>query len=892
MGPYTQHAGVTKQGQFTVLAGIAKCTGEHISCNCFRNIFPIENEGVRLKSPRLVSSLFLMIGIFIGLDAAAQNLPVEHSSSRATARVLDMAKDATDAPLERDIHTPLPEEYIWTATDQKAQGSAVIYKFPGVMEKTETHYFRHSFNVEAVPEEATLYIAGPRWAKIYINGQLVDEVSSDVTSPLGTHTFTTDVAKYLLVGKNTIAIAAIRGRGVTGFANSALVMQQTFGQVLVAKILPAARGVNAKAIMLTDGSWRSTEKAIDGWQHAALDDAGWSTVQSLGGIESSIELFQWNADAGLYDWPGYDGISPFLAHKKVMAETVLHNFEGRSKFVDLIALTGKPGEFGVKLAPGDVDMNAPSVVLDFGRELVGRLEVESDSDASETMTVQYGESELEMMRSPYLGVNVLTVAPHAIGHGPKTAFRYVKLRFISGQEMKFKSIHTDFTFYPVKYLGSFESSDSQLNRIWETGAYTEHLCMQDGVWDASKRDRGRWSGDNDVGGRVVNDVFGDHYLMEDTQDRLIGEAPVTQHVNGIPGYSGYWFTTVAEFYRHTGSKEFLEKTHDRAVQLLQHIDAEFDQNNLYVNKTNVWLYVDWSPELNGDTPESRRASELEFYRAYRDGAWLLREVGDAKNADFYEKRAAAIKVAANKYLYNSETGTYGPRWQTNAMAVLSGVAGPDKYPSIWKNVLSQVGVQKTDATHPNYIISPYYNYYVVTAMAMMGHQKEALTWIRQYWGGMIDEGATSFWEAYDPSWYKEDFHSSLQADNRSGYFVSLAHGWSSGPTAWLMEEMLGIHPTNAGFKKVIIAPDLMGVAWANGAEPTPTGLLKVDVRQEKAMTVTVEIPEGVVADVVIPIVSKNGEVSVNGKTQHVKASEDGTRGFVTLDKPGHYVVAN
>ena len=146
--------------------------------------------------------------------------------------------------------------------------------------------------------------------------------------------------------------------------------------------------------------------------------------------------------------------------------------------------------------------------------------------------------------------------------------------------MKFKSIHVDHTFYPVKYRGSFESSDAELNRIWETGAYTAHLCMQDGLWDASKRDRGRWSGDNDVSGRVVDDVFGDHYLMEDTMDRLIGEAPVTQHVNGIPGYSSYWFTQVAEYYRHTGSKEFLTRTHDRAVQLLEHIDAEFDEPRL------------------------------------------------------------------------------------------------------------------------------------------------------------------------------------------------------------------------------------------------------------------------------------------------------------------------
>ena len=99
-------------------------------------------------------------------------------------------------------------------------------------------------------------------------------------------------------------------------------------------------------------------------------------------------------------------------------------------------------------------------------------------------------------------------------------------------------------------------------------------------------------------------------------------------MNGIPGYSSFWFTGVADFYRHTGDKEFLEREHQRMLQLLQLVDEEFDERNIYANKSKVWLYVDWSPELNGDTPETRRATTLEFVRAYREAAFLLREIGD------------------------------------------------------------------------------------------------------------------------------------------------------------------------------------------------------------------------------------------------------------------------
>ena len=265
---------------------------------------------------------------------------------------------------------------------------------------------------------------------------------------------------------------------------------------------------------------------------------------------------------------------------------------------------------------------------------------------------------------------------------------------------------------------------------------------------------------------------------------------------------------------------------------------------------------------------------------------MLRELGDTANAAKYEARATEIEAGAQKYLVDASSGAFGPRWQTNAAAVIGGAAKPEQYDAIWKNVLSQVGTGPTNSL----IISPYYNYYVIRAMAEVGHREEALKWIRQYWGGMIGEGATSFWEAYDTSWNRGDFHASLQADNGSGYFVSLAHGWSSGPTAWLMEQVLGIKPTGAGFSTVDIRPDLVDLVWAKGAEPTPHGLLKVDARKSgSAVTIAVDVPEGVVARVSVP--ASSARVTVNGAAASATAAESGTRAVVTLDHAGHYELA-
>jgi hypothetical protein len=224
--------------------------------------------------------------------------------------------------------------------------------------------------------------------------------------------------------------------------------------------------------------------------------------------------------------------------------------------------------------------------------------------------------------------------------------------------------------------------------------------------------------------------------------------------------------------------------------------------------------------------------------------------------------------------------------------VISGAAGPDRYDAIWRDVLSKVGQPAGPGLGHGPIISPYYGDYVLRAMADMNHRDAALGWIRQFWGGMIAEGATSFWEAYDVDWYHEDFHSSLQADNRSGYFVSLAHGWSSGPTAWLMEEVLGVQPTGAGFATVNLRPDLVDLQWARGAVPTPRGLIKVDMRMRPGATeVAVDLPQGVVARLSVPVSGAGvTRVHVNGDSVPGESAEGGARRVVVLDHAGHYVV--
>jgi hypothetical protein len=137
-------------------------------------------------------------------------------------------------------------------------------------------------------------------------------------------------------------------------------------------------------------------------------------------------------------------------------------------------------------------------------------------------------------------------------------------------------------------------------------------------------------------------------------------------------------------------------------------------------------------------------------------------------------------------------------------------------------------------------ISSFYGYYVLQARAKAGDYDGAMNVIRKYWGGMLELGATTFWEDFDLKWMenagrideitpvdKVDVHSQYGSYCYKGLRNSFCHGWASGPTAWLSEHVLGILVLEAGCRKVKIEPHLGDLEWVEGTYPTPLGAIYV-----------------------------------------------------------------
>jgi hypothetical protein len=799
------------------------------------------------------------------------------NGAHAQTATLDPARDH---PLTAPEHFALPEQYVWTAGDATALRPD-HGKFPWDRPelRIEPHYFRAHFHLDALPPQATLYLAGPRQARVYLNGKLMGTFSTNIDQPINFRVFHVDCAAALRRGDNVLALEVVRGRGVVTNAVPRSTEQLAYGEVVTATLLAGRFGdEHAPSLLHSDTSWRSTVTPQPGWQQSNLPDASWPHVDTLGGVESNLNFFQWSVDAGMYGWPGYRGMSSFLRNYVLPPASVTHIYPGAATLSDPQALTRAdgPGLTVTLQQPTPTDAEAPSILLDFGREIAGRLLVVSDADSDAQLSIAYGESELEALATGisseqrggnYLGTNLLDVPAHGTARGPKSGFRYVRIRILrGGSTLHLRSIQAEGITYPVQYVGSFESSDPLLNRIWETGAYTTRLCMQDDIWDAPKRDRGRWAGDLDIEGRTIQSAFGDSFLLEDTLEHLAEEATPHHIVNGIPGYTARWITTLATLYNDTADTAFVHQQHAHLLEQLQVMDDILDPaSGLPRKEIHTWEFVDWAPELYGSAEPSRVGTALGFLLAYQQAPSLLRAAGDDAAAAHYQQVATTLRSTLQQTLLHAPTPELGTTWQLNTLAVLTGL-DPSRNDAIWSQVLSHVQQEAPSDQQ----ISPYFNGYVLDAMTATGHADSALAWLRTFWGGMLSEGATSFWEAYDLRWPQKDPHLSLQADGTSGYYVSLAHGWSTAPTSWLSSNVLGVTASAPGFAAVEVRPRLFDLSYARGSIPTPHGAIRISV--DKTQGLQLDLPPGVEsARVFVP--TQNG---LAGETS------------VTLTHSGHY----
>ena len=148
-----------------------------------------------------------------------------------------------------------------------------------------------------------------------------------------------------------------------------------------------------------------------------------------------------------------------------------------------------------------------------------------------------------------------------------------------------------------------------------------------------------------------------------------------------------------------------------------------------------------------------------------------------------------------------------------------------------------------------------YYYYYLEVLFQNGREHDAIELLRRYFGRWLDQGATTFGEAFNAASMAKP---ALDAE----YEV---HGYGTSANAHFYQNILGVRPEMPGFRKVLLAPHPGDLQWARGRVSTIQGPVQVSWKQETdALDLDVELPAGCEYEVRLPPRFRSVNLKVNG----------------------------
>ena len=174
-----------------------------------------------------------------------------------------------------------------------------------------------------------------------------------------------------------------------------------------------------------------------------------------------------------------------------------------------------------------------------------------------------------------------------------------------------------------------------------------------------------------------------------------------------------------------------------------------------------------------------------------------------ERAVFYEEKAENLHRAIMDYYWDEEKGalidsfTSGRRNVTrhaNIFAVLFDLADEKQREQIRQNVFYNENVPQ--------ITTPYFKFFELDALGKLGDLDTIWETLHSYWGGMLDRGAVTFWELFDPAQKGREQYG-MYGDP---FGKSLCHAWGASPIYLLGKYFLGVRPTSPGYETYEVKP--------------------------------------------------------------------------------------
>jgi hypothetical protein len=423
-----------------------------------------------------------------------------------------------------------------------------------------------------------------------------------------------------------------------------------------------------------------------------------------------------------------------------------------------------------------------SVTVDFGRHLTGyftfhlkTLNRTQDGPIRIKFTFAEVPAELNTPFDPYPGAlsrawlqdEVMTIMniDRDFTIPRRLSGRYMKIELLGAPDFDFAISDIYFTATSSasdKVVTTFRPDASPMIRhIAEVSIATLAECMQTVYEDGPKRDQRLWIGDMYLEALANTYSFGQHDLTKRCLYLLAAlaaedgrlHANVFERPEPHPQYGSH--TMDYSLIYNVALLEYLKITGDKATALdlwpvvkAQVADAMsyLDDNYIFdpfCKDTPIWLVFDWRAGL-----DTRTMMQGCMIWALKGSYELAEMLGKTAEAAEWPKIAVKMSRAARKYQFDARRGVFvsGPQGQVSCLSQAWMILAEVLTPAQGARALQTV----FDMPETIYPGAPYAYHYLIEALVKSGLHAEANCRLVEYWGGIIERGADTFWEVYDP----------------------------------------------------------------------------------------------------------------------------------------------
>ncbi len=433
------------------------------------------------------------------------------------------------------------------------------------------------------------------------------------------------------------------------------------------------------------------------------------------------------------------------------------------------------------------------IILDFGKQMLGGIRILCYGSDLSPVRIRFGESVAECCAQlgageAYSGKTVereisetarrqnatndhamrdfcVTLPNWSDTPLGSTGFRFVRLDFTGACTLKSVVCTNTILSHRVKYR---YHGDKELEKIFSVAKRTVDLCAASGyIWDGIKRDRLMWVGDLAPQVLALTTLYGRTPEVERSIEFAREYAPLPAWMNGTPPYSMWWVTILKDYLDRTGAEEFIEKQMDYLEALVVQLAAGTDEAG---EMDYPGYFLDW--------PRAGSMEEREGVRAINIMA--------AKAAISLLEHFGRDAHAARQHLANLLKKPLRPT--TKVVTAL-------KYLAVGELTGEEKKLLLTGGAEG---MSTFMSYYVLKAVYAFDKEL-SYSMLKEYYGGMLALGATTFWEDFEPEQLqgtpidelpqegKPDCHGDFGRHCYIGFRRSLCHGWSAGIIAFMKE---------------------------------------------------------------------------------------------------------